>query len=128
MAKDATARVEAYLASLPADQQAALQALRKTIRDTARGSEDGWSYGVPAVAYRGRWLVWYAAAKTHCSFFTGGQAIDDYGDQLAGRSLSKGTIRFTPADPLPADLVKRIVRDRMGAVDAIVDVKKAGKG
>ena len=112
------AAVDAFLAALPADQQAALGALRRLIAAEVPDAEEAISYGVPAFRYHGRWLVWYAGAKHHCSFFTGGQPIDDYRDQLVGRSVSKGTIRFTPDDPLPDDLVRSIVRDRMAAVDA----------
>jgi uncharacterized protein YdhG (YjbR/CyaY superfamily) len=118
-----TAQVDAYLATLPADQRAALQALRETIAAVTPNAEEAISYGVPAFRYRGRGLVWYAGAKNHCSFFTGGQAIDDHRSELAGFSLSRGTIRFTPDHPLPVDLVERIVRERMANTDAAAAAK-----
>ena len=118
-----SAAVDAFLATMAENQRPALQALRETIAAAAPGAEEGISYGVAAFRYRGRWFLWYAGAKAHCSLFTGGQAIDDHRAELAGRSLSKGTIRFTPDNPLPADLVRRIARDRMASIDAIVDRK-----
>lgn len=116
---EAAAWIDDYLAGLPADQRVALQALRATIADAAPAAEEGVSYGLPAFRYRGRPLVSYHAAKGHCSFFPmGPDVVDRYRAELEGFSTAKGTIRFTPERPLPADLVTRIVRDRLAMIDA----------
>ena len=117
--EEATARIDAYLAGLPADQQAALQTLRKTIADAAPEAEEGLSYGVPAFRYKGRPLVSYVAAKAHCSFFPmSPKVVDDHRAELTDFDLAKGTIRFVPDHPIPADLVQRIVRERVAETDA----------
>jgi len=114
----ATAQIDATLAALPADQRAALQALRQTIAAAAPGAEETISYGMPAFRYRGRALVSYAAFKAHCSFFPmSAELIETHRDELAGFSTSKGTLQFTPDHPIPTDLVKRIVRERMAQID-----------
>ena len=115
--------IDLFLATLPDDQRAALQALRQTIAAVVPDAEEAISYGVPAFRYRGRWVAWYAGAKKHCSFFTGGQPIDNHLSELAGFSLSKGTIRFTPDHPLPKDLVQQIVRERLAANEAVLAKK-----
>ena len=115
----ATATIEATLASLPDDQRAALQALRETIAGTAVGAVEAISYGAPAFRYHGRPLVAYKAAKAHCSFFPMSPAVlDAHRADLDDFDTAKGTIRFTPATPIPAEVVRAIVRDRMVEIDA----------
>jgi len=112
-----TAQVDAYLANVPEDHRAALQAIRETIAAAAPDAVEGISYGIPGFKYRGKGLAWYANFKAHCSFFPGGTA-QNYRAELVGFRLSKGTIQFKPDYPIPADLVTRIVRDRMAQIDA----------
>ena len=103
-----------YLARIPDDKRAALEKLRSRILAAAPGAEDSISYGMPALSLEGRALVCYAAARDHCSLYPmSPQVIEDLADELAGYSLSKGTIRFDPAKPLPAALVKKIVKARI---------------
>jgi uncharacterized protein YdhG (YjbR/CyaY superfamily) len=125
MAKDTTspaeaaALIDATLAALPADQRAALQHLRETIRVAATGAEEGISYGAPAFRYKGRPLVTYNAAKAHCAFYCMSPALMvEREAQLVGFDTSKGTIRFTPDKPLPDALVADIVRARLAEIDA----------
>jgi len=103
-----------YLARIPDDKRAALEKLRSRILAAAPGAEDSISYGMPALSLEGRALVCYAAARDHCSLYPmSPQVIEDLADELAGYSLSKGTIRFDPAKPLPAALVKKIMKARI---------------
>jgi uncharacterized protein YdhG (YjbR/CyaY superfamily) len=125
-ASEATARIDAYLASLPTDQRTALQALRKTIAGAAPQGEEGISYGIPAFRYKGRPLVSYVAAKAHCSFFPmSPKVVDDHRAELTDFDLDKGTIRFQPDHPVPTDLVARIVRARMAETDTAAAAKAA---
>lgn len=103
-----------YLARIPDDKRAALEKLRSRILAAAPGAEDSISYGMPALSLEGRALVCYAAARDHCALYPmSPQVIEDLADELAGYSLSKGTIRFDPAKPLPAALVMKIVKARI---------------
>lgn len=105
--------VEKYLAALPTEQRDALEKLRKTILSVAKGAEEKISYGMPTVYYKGN-LVHYAAFKDHMSFFGASAFVtEELKDKLAGYKTSKGTIQFTVEKPLPATLVKSIVRARM---------------
>ncbi len=117
----ASAWIDAYLAGLPSDQRVALQSLRERIGAAAPEAVEAVSYGIPAFRYRGRPLVWYHAAKTHCALFPTGAVIDAHRVELTGFGLAKGTIRFTPDHPLPPDLVRNLVRDRVAQVDAVLD-------
>ena len=115
----ATTQIDATLAALPADQRAALQALRQTIAAAAPEAMETISYGMPAFRYHGRALVSYAAFRAHCSFFPmSSTLIETHRDELAGFATAKGTLRFTPEHPLPNALVHRMVRERMAQIDA----------
>jgi uncharacterized protein YdhG (YjbR/CyaY superfamily) len=104
--------VDGYLARLSADKRAALQRLRKAIHAAAPGAVECVSYGIPAVRYEGKLLVWFAAATNHCSFFPGA-VVQDFKADLKGFKTSKGTVRFTPDHPLPVTLVRKLVRARI---------------
>jgi len=105
--------VDAYIAAAPANARNALRALRSTVMAAAPGAEEVISYGMPAYRYLGQ-LVYFAAFEDHCSFFPGSKAIlKTFSRELKSFDASVGTIRFTPSKPLPAALVKKIVRTRM---------------
>jgi uncharacterized protein YdhG (YjbR/CyaY superfamily) len=115
----ATARIDATLAALPPDQRLALGLLRARIAAAAPDAIEAISYGAPAFRYRGRPLVAYMAATAHCSLLPMSPAIvTAHLPELAGYETAKGTIRFTPGQPLPAGLVEAIVRERMAEIDA----------
>jgi len=106
------ATIDEYLAPLPGDQRGALENLRKAIRAAAPGVEECISYGMPGFRYDGRMLVWFGAAAKHCAFYPGG-VVQAYEKELKDFETSKGTIRFQPDRPLPATLVRKIVKERI---------------
>jgi uncharacterized protein YdhG (YjbR/CyaY superfamily) len=110
----APATVDAYLAALPADRRAALQRVRKIVRAAVPGVEERISYRMPGFRAHGKMLFWIGAAAEHCAIY--GVTWMDRGD-LAGYDTSgRGTLRFTPDEPLPAALVKKIVAKRLAAI------------
>jgi uncharacterized protein YdhG (YjbR/CyaY superfamily) len=113
--------IDAYLASLPADKRATLEKLRKDIHAAAPGAQECISYQLPAFRYGGKMLVWFGAAKDHCSFYPGG-IVAAFKDDLKNYNTSKGTIRFPPDKPLPATLVRKIVKAR---IEIITKSKRA---
>jgi uncharacterized protein YdhG (YjbR/CyaY superfamily) len=102
-----------YLAALPKEQRAALQRLRRIIRAAVPKAEECISYQMPAFRLNGRMLVWYGAATRHCSLFPGAHSIAVCKADLRGYDTSKGTVRFTPSQPVPATLVRTLVRVRV---------------
>jgi uncharacterized protein YdhG (YjbR/CyaY superfamily) len=106
--------VEDYLAALPEDQRAAREKLRKTIRTAAPEAIETISYQMPTFKLRGRALVYYAAFKDHCSLFPASESVmGALGEELKPYFAGKGTLRFTPDKPIPAALVKKIVKARI---------------
>jgi len=106
--------VEEYLAALPKESRAALENLRKTIRAAAPQATETISYQMPAFKDRGRFLVSYAAFKDHFSLFPASKAVmEAHGEELKPYFSGKGTLRFTADKPIPAPLVKKIVKTRI---------------
>ena len=116
--------IDVFLAALPGEARAALQQLRQVIATAAPEAVEGIGYGVPAYKYRGRPLVSFGAGKSgkgHCAFYVQSPAVmDAHRDELRGYDTSRGTIRFAADEPLPADLVTKLVRARMAETDASV--------
>jgi len=116
---DATTEVGRYLASLPDRQRVALEALRATIRAAAPDATEAISYQMPAFKQDGRPVVSYAAFKDHCSLFPMSTAVlDGLAEEVEPFRSGKGTLRFQPDAPLPADLVTRIVETRLVEIAA----------
>ena len=107
------ATIDEYLATLPDDQRAALQKLRKTIAAAAPKAEECISYSVPAFRLNGP-LVGFGAKANHCAFYLmSGSTVAAHAAELEGYETSKGTIRFKPDKPLPAALVRKLVKARV---------------
>ncbi len=70
------------------------------------------SYRMPAFKHK-KVLVWFAAFKNHCSLFPTGAVIEEFKDELAGHTISKGTVQFPMDKPLPAALIKKLVKARL---------------
>jgi uncharacterized protein YdhG (YjbR/CyaY superfamily) len=112
MAQPAT--VDAYLAALPADQRAALQKLRAQIKAAAPGALEYIGYGLAGFRFEGHPLLYFGAATHHCALY-GALNAARFADKLEGFKQSKGTIQFTPDRPIPAAVVKALVKARIEA-------------
>jgi len=112
-AKPTGKTIDGYLSVVPVNQRAALNKLRKAIRAAAPKAEECISYGVPAFRLNGRFLVAFGAAAKHCSFFPGAFAVETHKRVLKAYGLSKGTIRFKPDRPLPATLIRKLIKARI---------------
>jgi uncharacterized protein YdhG (YjbR/CyaY superfamily) len=119
--------VDKYLAGVPEEKRATLEQLRKTIRTVVPGAEEILWYQMPTFKFEGRPLVTFAAFKNHCSLFPMSNAvIKAHEAELKSYVTSKGTVRFTSDKPLPATLVKKIVRARIKENQARVKKKASG--
>jgi uncharacterized protein YdhG (YjbR/CyaY superfamily) len=106
--------VEGYLAALPGDARRALERLRETIRSAVPEATETISYKMPAVKHQGRYVVWYAAFKDHCSLFpASARVLEAHGEELKAYVSGKGTLRFSLDKPIPAALVKKVVKTRL---------------
>lgn len=105
--------VEAYLAKVPEPQRSTLERVRKAIRAAApKEAEETVSYQLPSFYYKGP-LVAYGAFKGHCSLFPMSAGIAEVVPELSKYDTSKGTIRFPIDKPLPAAIIRKIVKARV---------------
>ena len=106
--------IDEYLAGLDAGSRAALQSVRRAIHAAAPQAEECISYGMPAFRLDGRLIAGFRAAANHCSFHPmSGATVATLRAKLARYSTSAGTIRFSARAPLPATLVRQLVRARI---------------
>ena len=113
-----SADVDAYLAQVPEPARTTLQKIRATLRSVVPAeTTERLSYGMPAFHFKGA-LVAYAAFKDHCSLFPmQASLIDEMKDELKSYRTSKGTLQFPSDKPLPAALLKKIVKLRVAEND-----------
>jgi uncharacterized protein YdhG (YjbR/CyaY superfamily) len=113
--------VNAYLATLPKDERATLQALRKLVKQTVPQVEERISYGTAVMFSLGLDLVGFVSQKNHLSFFTASPKLAaSMKDEITRtHDVSGATIHFSPDNPLPARLVKKILKARVAENAAI---------
>jgi uncharacterized protein YdhG (YjbR/CyaY superfamily) len=107
--------VAEYFAAVPKDKRAALKDLRRIIKAADPKAVETLAYGLLGFKHRGRPLVYIGYAKDHCGLYGG--SVARFTTELKTYDVSKGTVRFTPARPLPARLVKKIVKARIAEID-----------
>jgi uncharacterized protein YdhG (YjbR/CyaY superfamily) len=105
--------IDEYLAPLSYEKRAALEKLRKAIKAAAPQAQECISYQIPAFRLGGRLLVAFGAAAKHCAFYPGARPVEAHKGELTGYGTSKGTIRFQARSPLPAKLVRKLVKTRI---------------
>jgi uncharacterized protein YdhG (YjbR/CyaY superfamily) len=115
--------IDGYISQFPADVQAVLQEVRETIRRAAPGAEETISYQMPAFRQHGI-LVYFAAWKKHVGLYppiSGDKALEKAVARYAG---PKGNLQFPLDEPMPFDLIERIVKLRVEQDAAKAPVKR----
>jgi uncharacterized protein YdhG (YjbR/CyaY superfamily) len=104
--------IDEYIASFSEDVQEALQTMRATIRAAAPDAVERISYQMPAFSQEGN-LVYFAALKDHIGFYPTSSGIAAFQQELARYKGTKGAVRFPKGQPLPLELITRIVQFRV---------------
>ena len=105
--------VDEYLAGVPEPARSTLNKIRAVIRSVVpREATEVISYRMPMFKYKGM-LVGFAAFSNHCSLFPGAAPLEAFKDELNDFHTAKGTIQFPVDKPLPAALVKKLVKARI---------------
>ena len=108
------ANFEAYVASLPDDRRAGVERLRVTAVAAAPEAVESISYDMPALRLDDHFLVSWAAYKHHYSLFPASAAVvQELGEDIRPFLAGRGTIRFPADQPIPEDVVTRVVRTRV---------------
>jgi uncharacterized protein YdhG (YjbR/CyaY superfamily) len=114
--------IDEYLASVTGAKRRALENLRKTIRKIVPDAEECISYRIPAFKLDGRVIAGFCATARGCSYFPfSGSTLGAVGAALRGYEGTKSSLHFDAAEPLPPQLVRKLIKTR------IAEVKKGSK-
>src|SRR5581483_11602242 len=106
-----------YIAAFPEQVRSRLEELRRSAREAAPEAEEVISYSMPALKLHGSILVYFAGYKNHVGFYPTSSGIAAFEKELSSSfKVSKGAVRFPIGSPIPASLVKRIVKYRARAI------------
>lgn len=114
--------VDQYISAIPEPARSTLETVRETIRSVVPPeASEAITYRIPSFKYKGP-LIGYAAFPNHCSLLVmSSTVLKPFVGELTGYKTSKGTIRFPVDQPLPADLVVRLVKARIAENEALKD-------
>lgn len=116
--------IDEFIASVDEDKRAALEKLRQTIRKIVPQAEECISYGLAAFRLEGKPIAGFGASANHCAFYPmSGSTVATLKEKLKNYDTSKGAIRFTADKPLPAALVRLVLRTRIAEVTADLSKK-----
>ncbi len=104
--------IDAYIANFPEDVQKILQELRAVIKAAAPDAEETISYQMPAFTLKGI-LVYFAAYKKHIGFYPLPSGIQAFQHELSVYKGAKGSVQFLIDQPLPWELIRKIVKYRV---------------
>ena len=102
-----------YIAGFPPEVQKILKKIRLTIRKAAPGAEEKISYGIPTFTLKGQYLIYFAGYQKHVSLYPAPRGAEKFKKELAGYAGGKGTVRFPLDQPIPFDLITKIVKFRI---------------
>ncbi len=105
--------VDEYIASFPAAVQSRLKKVRAIIRKEAREAEEQLAYGMPAYKLSGKPLVYFAGYKSHIGFYATPTGHSEFAKELSLYKQGKGSVQFPLDEPLPVELIQRIVEFRV---------------
>ena len=104
--------VDGYITQFPEDVQVILQKIRAVIKEIAPFAEEKISYQMPGFYLNGM-LVWFGAHQNHIGFYPTGSGIEAFKEDLRGYKFSKGAVQFPLDQPVPYDLIRKMVRFRV---------------
>ena len=118
--------VDEYIEQFPSNIQDILNEIREVIRKAAPYAIEKISYQMPCYYLNGN-LVYYAAYKKHIGFYPLPSGIDTFHEELSQYKGSKGAVQFPINQPIPLDLIRRIVEFRVNENLQISKVKSTKK-
>ena len=118
--------VDKFIAAYPEEVQAVLNKVRATIREAAPGAEETINYGIPTFTLNGN-LVHFSAFKTHIGFYPTPSGVEKFKKELSKYEGAKGSVKFPLDQPIPYELIEKIVKFRVKENLAKAEAKKKKK-
>ncbi len=118
MAAMSAEQIDDYLRDVDEPKRSTLQVLRRMILEVIPDAEQGISYGMPAFRLQGKTVAGFAAFKDHLSYLPhSGRVLGQLADELAGYTMTKGSLHFPVDRPLPKAIVTRLIAVRLSEAD-----------
>jgi len=114
--RSTAATIDQYIAQFPPEVQVLLEELRALIHEVAPDATETISYAIPTFDLNGRHLVHFGGFAKHIGFYPVPSAMEAFKDELEPYRSGKGSAQFPLGQPMPADLIRRIVDFRVGEV------------
>lgn len=105
--------VEEYISLFPKEVEKILLQIRKIIKDAAPNAVEGIYYGMPGYKLNKKPLVYFAAYTKHIGFYATPSGHRQFSKELSGYKQGKGSVQFPLSEPIPFDLIKRMVEFRV---------------
>lgn len=118
--------IDKFIAAYPEEVQAVLNKVRATIREAAPGAEETINYGIPTFTLNGN-LVHFSAFKTHIGFYPTPSGVEKFKKELSKYEGAKGSVKFPLDQPIPYELIEKIVKFRVKENLAKAEAKKKKK-
>jgi uncharacterized protein YdhG (YjbR/CyaY superfamily) len=100
--------IDEYIRSFPEHIQKKLEEIRNVIKELVPEAQEKISYQIPAFSLNGN-LVWFAGYAKHIGFYPGASGIKAFKSELSKYKYAKGSVQFPIEEPLPIELIKKIV-------------------
>ncbi len=108
--KTTFSNMDEYIVSFPIEKQEILKKIRATIKKIIPKGEETISYAIPTFKLNGNNLVHFAAFKNHIGFYATPSGHAEFKEELSKYKQGKGSVQFPFDQPIPYDLIKRIVK------------------
>ena len=108
--------IDDYIAGFPPETQERLEQVRELIRATAPSATETISYAIPTFDLNGSHLVHFAGYARHIGLYPTGTGLDDFKEEIKQYRSGKGSVQFPLDQPLPTDLIRRIVESRVADI------------
>jgi len=118
------ATVEDYIQTFPPDVQAVLETVRRTIRAAAPDAVEAIAYGMPGYKLGGKPLVYFGGFRNHIGLYATPTGHAAFAGELSKYKQGKGSVQFPLNEPLPLDLITRIVQFRVNELRGNMEANK----
>jgi uncharacterized protein YdhG (YjbR/CyaY superfamily) len=105
--------IDEYIAEFPPETRKVLEEVRAVIKASAPDATETISYAIPTFDLNGRHLVHFAGYKSHIGFYPGSRGIEAFREEIKSYKSAKGSVQFPLDQPMPTDLIRRIVEHRV---------------
>lgn len=108
--------IDKYISKFPEETKQILIKLRQLIFSIAPEAEEVFAYGIPTFRVRGEYLVHYAGYTHHIGLYPTGAGLIPFQEEIAGFKHAKGSVQFPLNQPIPYELIEKIVRHRLDSI------------